>query len=191
MKHPRSTAFAVVLLVAIIVCSAIARAEEPSAALRLHPDNPHYFLFRGKPALLITSGEHYGAVLNLDFDQKPYLDRLQADGLNLTRLFSGVYCESPESFGIEHNTLAPAKDKLICPFARSDKAGYPNGGNKFDLAKWDDAYFTRLKSFIAEAGKRGIVVEFSPFCPFYDEQQWTLSPMNVKNNVNNIGDIPR
>src|SRR5262245_11031978 len=39
----------------------IASAAEP---LALHPDNPHYFLFRGKPTILITSGEHYGAVLN-------------------------------------------------------------------------------------------------------------------------------
>lgn len=26
--------------------------------ISLHPDNPHYFLFRGKPTVLITSGEH-------------------------------------------------------------------------------------------------------------------------------------
>jgi hypothetical protein len=36
--------------------------------LQLHPENPHYFLWRGHPTVLITSGDHYGAVLNLDFD---------------------------------------------------------------------------------------------------------------------------
>ena len=30
------------------------------APLALHPENPHYFLFRGKPTVLVTSGEHYG-----------------------------------------------------------------------------------------------------------------------------------
>src|SRR5882724_2400237 len=45
-----------------------------SERLRLHPRNPHYFLFRGKPTVLITSGEHYGAVLNLDFNYVKYLD---------------------------------------------------------------------------------------------------------------------
>jgi hypothetical protein len=30
--------------------------------LALHPDNPRYFLFRGEPTVLVTSGEHYGAV---------------------------------------------------------------------------------------------------------------------------------
>ena len=37
------------------------------AMLQLHPENPHYFLFRGKPTVLVASGEHYGAVLNQDW----------------------------------------------------------------------------------------------------------------------------
>lgn len=32
-------------------------APEP---LRLHPENSHYRLWRGKPTVLITAGEHYG-----------------------------------------------------------------------------------------------------------------------------------
>src|SRR6516225_10354453 len=79
-----------------------------AAPIRLHPDNPHYFLFRGKPAVLITSGEHYGAVLNLDFDYVAYLDQLHREGFNLTRTFSGSYREVPGSFKIVDNTLAPA-----------------------------------------------------------------------------------
>ncbi len=47
-----------------------------STPLALHPENPRYFLFRGKPTVLVTSGEHYGAVLNLDFDYVRYLDAL-------------------------------------------------------------------------------------------------------------------
>ena len=48
-----------------LLITALAAGPKP---ISLHPDNPHYFLFRGKPTVLITSGEHYGAVLNLDFD---------------------------------------------------------------------------------------------------------------------------
>ena len=43
-------------------------AEPAGKHFRLHPDNPHYFEWQGKPTVLVTSGEHYGAVLNLDFD---------------------------------------------------------------------------------------------------------------------------
>jgi hypothetical protein len=157
----------------------------------LNPENPHYFLFRNKPTVLLTSGEHYGSVLNLDFNFKTYLETLQQDGLNLTRTFSGAYCEPAGAFNIAHNTLAPARGRFVCPWARSDIGGYPNGGNKFDLTKWNADYFSRLKEFVSEASKRGIVVEFTFFCPFYDESQWKLSPQNTKNNVNGVGPAAR
>lgn len=160
-----------------------APAGEP---LRLHPDNPHYLLLRDKPTVLITSGEHYGAVLNRDFDYRPYLDELQSHGLNQTRTFTGAYCEPPGAFNIKGNTLAPAEGRLIGPWARSETPGYANGGNKFDLTQWDEKYFRRLKNFVAEAGKRDIVVELVLFCPFYKDDMWNLSPMNISNNVNLI-----
>jgi len=175
----------------ILAAGTAARAVEP---IRLHPDNPHYFLFRGKPAVLITSGEHYGAVLNLDFDYTLYLKTLESCGFNLTRTFSGAYCEPAGAFGIRNNTLAPAPGRLICPWARSSSPGYNNGGNRFDLQRWDPEYFRRLRSFVAEAGRRGIVVELVLFCPFYEKTKgdaiWRLSPMNAENNVNHIGNVP-
>jgi hypothetical protein len=162
-----------------------------AAPLSLHPDNPHYFLFRGKPTVLITSGEHYGAVLNLDFDFAKYLRTLAQDGLNNTRTWAGAYCEHPSAFGIASNTLAPLPGRFLCPWARSDQSGYANGGNKFDLNKWDEAYFKRLKDFMSEAGKQGVVVELNLFCPFYEESMWRLSPMNSINNINGIGTVAR
>ena len=163
-------------------------AEKP---LALHPDNSHYFLFRGEPTILITSAEHYGAVLNGEFDFTKYLDELKTHGLNLTRTFSGVYCEDTKAFGITRNTLAPDVGKLNCPWKRSDTPGYAGGGNKFDLTKWDDSYFKRMKTFLKQAGKRGIIVELVLFCPFYADSMWKLSPMNAANNVNGIGKIAR
>lgn len=166
-----------------------ANAAEP---LRLHPENPRYFEFRGKPTVLVTSGEHYGAVLNADFDYKKYLATLERYGFNLTRTFTGAYCEPAGAFNIEKNTLAPAAGKLICPWARSDEDGYAGGGGKkFDLDRWNEAYFARLKDFVAEAGRRGVVVELVLFCPFYEESQWNISPMNAANNVNGIGKVGR
>ena len=50
-----------------------ASAADP---IRLHPKNPHYFEFRGKAIALITSGEHYGAVINGAFDFRRYLETL-------------------------------------------------------------------------------------------------------------------
>src|SRR2546430_10089539 len=189
MTHfPRLAFFGLVSVLSVVTAwqSALAGPIQP---LALHPQNPHYFLFRGKPTVLITSGEHYGAVLNLDFDYAKYLDTLAKDGLNLTRTFSGAYVEPVGAFNIASNTLAPGAGRFICPWARGDTPGYANGGNKFDLTKWDETYFKRLKDFVAQAGKRGIVVEMNLFCPMNDESQWRASPLNAINKVKGIGEV--
>ncbi len=160
--------------------AALALSAQP---LRLHPENPHYFLFAGKPTVLITSGEHYGAVLNKDFDYMRYLDTLRANRLNLTRTFSGSYRELPGNFKIASNTLAPAPGKFLAPWLQRD--------GKFDLTKWDDAYFSRLKDFVAYAARSGVVVELVLFCPLYEDSMWSVSPMNARNNVNGLGDMAR
>ncbi len=67
MGNPGSR-LALALGLTVVLAATAAHAAGPIA---LHPENPHYFLFRGKPAVLVTSGEHYGAVLNLDFDFVP------------------------------------------------------------------------------------------------------------------------
>jgi len=177
------------ILPALLAAMSTLAAE--TGPMALHPQNPHYFLWRGRPTILITSGEHYGAVLNRAFDYKTYLATLESHGFNLTRTFSGAYCEPVGAFKITNNTLAPASGDLLCPWARSDTPGYANGGNKFDLNRRDGPYFQRLTEFIAEAGKRGVVVELVLFCPFYEDAMWQLSPMNTRNNVNGVGDLER
>ncbi len=166
-------------------------AQTVAAPIALHPDNPHYFLWRGRPTILITSAEHYGAVMNLDFDYRKYLDTLAADGMNYTRVFSGAYVEPQGAFKIERNTLAPGRGRFLAPWARASQPGHPDGGNKFDLSRWDEAYFTRLKDFVSRAAARNIVVELTLFCPMYEEVQWSLSPMNAANNVNGVGAVGR
>ncbi len=178
------------LLGAFAACAAAPRIQEPHPPLALHTDNPHYFLFRGKPTILITSGEHYGAVLNLDFDYATYIETLRKDGLNHTRTFAGTYREIPGSFGITDNTLAPLPGRYACPWARSAEPGYARGGNKFDLAKWDGAYFERLKDFMARASRNGVVVELTLWCPNYNDDLWKANPMNAANNVNGAGNVP-
>ncbi|MCS7025079.1 MAG: glycoside hydrolase family 5 protein [Bryobacteraceae bacterium] len=136
----------------------------PAQPLRLHPANPHYYEFRGKPTVLITSAEHYGAVLNGAFDSIRYLDTLAADGMNLTRVFMGVYRETEKDFGIFRNTLAPSDQDFISPWTADGRS-------------WNEAYFRRLKDFVAQAGRRGIVVEITLFCTYYGEHLWKISPL--------------
>lgn len=177
-------------LAALVLLPATA-GPSAAAALALHPENPRYFLFQGRPTVLITSGEHYGALLNLDFDYRTYFETLQAAGLNGTRVFSGVYVETEGNFQIARNTLNPAAGRFSSPWARSDVPGYSDGGNKFDLGRFDEAHFARLSDLVAEASRRGIIVELTLFCPFYDESQWSVSPLNAANNSSGLGTVPR
>lgn len=162
-----------------------ARADEP---IKLLDENPRYFEFRGRPTLLITSGEHYGAVLNLDFDYRAYLDELHRHGLNNTRTFAGTYREDPGSFNIRDNTLAPKPGRFASPWLQVQQPGEPE---KFDLDRYDDAYFARLKDFLTLAAERGVVVEYNLFCVLYDDGLWAINPMNAANNVNGVGRCPR
>lgn len=158
----------------MLLAAASAAFAQP---IRLHPKNPHYFLYQGKAIALIGSGEHYGAVMNADFDYHRYLATLSAEGMAYTRLFGGSYREVPEkSFGIRRNTLAPAPGRFVAPWAPS--------GAKFDLDRWNREYFARFHDFLAEASRRGIVVEVTLFSSHYQEMQWQVSALDPANNIN-------
>lgn len=181
MKKPKIQHSVFLILLSILANITSAQTKPIS----LNAENPHYFSYNGKPTVLITSGEHYGAVMNPDFDYKTYLKTLQKDGLNLTRTMTGAYFEPAGAFNISKNTLGPDKQKFMCPWMRIGKE------LKFNLDQWDPAYFIRLKDFMSEAQKHRVIVELSLFCPFYEEMQWELSPFNIKNNINKLGDLPR
>ena len=151
--------------------------------LVLHPQNPHYFSYKGKPLILVGSGEHYGAVINKGFNYQIYLDALNQDALNTTRLFTGAYIEKTGDFGIENNTLAPRSEDILLPWKRSNVSGYTLGGNKFDLNQWDEEYFDRLKNFVQQASYTDVIVEVVLFSAHYGGG-WNYSALNNKNNIN-------
>ncbi len=161
------------------------------------PVNPHYFHFRGRTLVLIGSGEHYGAILNTAFDYTKYLDALAETHLNFARIVNGTYVETADNprFPGDQNTLAPRVAQYLAPWARSGEPGYAGGGRKFDLTQWDEEYFTRLRDFITEAGKRNIIVEVTLFTPQYGDGNfnrgsWNLNPLKASNNINQLGNVP-
>ena len=181
--------FLVVLLIAIQIAACNNKESQTGKKLpadgpiQLHPENQHYFLYKGKPLALISSAEHYGAILNLNFDYRNYLEALSADGMNYTRIFTGTYFEiEGESFGIQNNTLAPKKDKIITPWAMvvSDLSGEV----KYDFSTWNEVYFERLRDFMAVAADHDIVVEVTLFSSIYRDEHWDICPQNPANNIN-------
>ena len=170
-------------------CSPLLTFSQASTEpIALHPQNPHYFIYKGEPTILITSAEHYGAVLNTDFDYKTYLATLQKEGMNYTRIFTGSYVEVPGAFGIGNNTLAPTAGSYLTPWMRTDEEGLFEGEKKVDLTKWNPAYFERLLDFVELAQSYEIIVEVTLFCSTYNEGNWERNVFNALNNVNGISE---
>ena len=97
------------LFALLVIAFFLPQKLQAQNTLRLYPSNHHYLIFQNKPIILITSGEHYGALLNLDFDYVAYFNSLQKEGMNNTRVFSGAYVERENDIKWMgyNNTLAP------------------------------------------------------------------------------------
>jgi len=94
------------------------------SAISVSKRNPHYLEYRGSPVVLITSAEHYGSVLNRDFDYVRYLETLCA--WDLTR--RGFSRESTASCRAAPKSLTirlPRGRKRFC--ARGKKGARGNG----------------------------------------------------------------
>ena len=160
-------------------------ASKSNSIIKHHPANPHYYSYRNKPTILITSAEHYGAIVNRDFNYVAYLDALAAYGLNYTRIWPGALLEVVGEYVID-NTMGPRPQRTIVPWARSDEPGCVYWGNKFDLDKWNPEFFARLEDFIYQAERREIVVELCFFNSQYTHC-WPRSPLYHENNIQGVG----
>ncbi|MCP5531590.1 MAG: DUF642 domain-containing protein [Akkermansiaceae bacterium] len=174
------------LLLLWLLCPFLLKAQQ---TLRVHPENPWIFEFRGQPTVLRTFAEHYGAVIHPGFNQSAYLDSLEASGLNLTRVvLAGFHANS----GDVEDTLSPPLNAWLQPWPRTTASGTAmDGFGKWNLAAWNATYFNRLRAFIQAASDRGIVVELTFFNTYYEEHQWELSPFKPTNNVQGIGPTNR
>ena len=181
MKNLTNLPFAL-LFVLLIGCQTKLLVKQD--VITLHPENHNYFLYKGKPTILVTSGEHYGAVMNADFNFQKYLAILHSAGLNYTRIFLGPYSELGNNlFGITNNTMNPKPESWLTPWIKETESG------KYNLTQWNEAFFIRLKSFVNEADQNDIIVEISLFTSYYTNHQWSTSPFNPKNNIQGFDSI--
>ena len=171
-------------IAAAILLAAVAVAAQTREALKIHPENARYFLFRGKPLVLITASEHYGSVMNRPFDFEKYLDDAAKHGMTLTRTFL-LFRELQSA----RNPSSPAKPEspdYIAPFPRTGPEKALDGEPVYDLDQWNPEYFDRLHRFLEAASKRGIVVELTVFSNSYGNNIWALNPFRAENNKQHV-----
>ena len=161
-----------------ILCVCTGNFVSAAVPIRAHPQNPYILEFRGKPTLLRTFGESYSSVINSKRAYIPYLDVLQRDGMNVTR----VWCLG---FPPDFSTSAA---NFLQPWPRSTSSGNAlDGFGKWDFNAWNEDFFTRLKAFAQAASDRGVVVEFTLFSVFYGDTEWKSGPFHPSNNVQRYG----
>jgi hypothetical protein len=167
-----------------------------STPIGLHPENPRYFLYKAKPLVLITATEHYGAVVNRNFDYIAYLDDAAQKRQTLSRcflLFRELQVFDPAAHEKPMNPHSPCKPlpgEYVSPFVRSGPGFATDGYPKFDLNQWNPEYFERLHGFLTAAQERDVIIELTLFSNTYSDAVWGLNPLNIQNNINGIGDIP-
>ena len=156
-------------------------------AIKVHPENPRYFLFRGKPLVLLTASEHYGSVMNRPFDFEKYLDDAAAHKLTLTRTF--LLFRELQSARNPSSPCKPDSPDYIAPFPRTGPGNALDGEPIYDLDQWNPEYFDRLHRFLEAASQRGIVVELTLFSNAYGDQVWALNPFRSENNKQHAGKV--
>jgi hypothetical protein len=178
--------------IAVIVLGAVAAglpnlgvAQEQAAAgvprgpLRVLEENPRYFTDGSGKAVYLTGSHTWssfqdsfkGDQARPTFDYAGYLSFLKERGHNFVRMWTW-------EGGVNDVRYEPL------PYARTDSG-------KFDLNKFNEAYFERLRSRVAAARAQGIYVSIMLFqgWSIYSHghgNPWPIHPFHAANNVNGI-----
>ncbi|MCE5258758.1 MAG: glycoside hydrolase family 5 protein [Chloroflexi bacterium] len=159
-----------------------------STPIVIHPQNPKLFLFRGKPRVLLTATEHYGAVINRPFNMARYLADAAEHGMTLTRLF--MLFREQQSPQNPYSTCKPESTDYITPFLRIGPGKATDWLLKYNLDCWNPEFFQRLHAFLGLASEHGIIVEVTLLSNTYGESVWALNPLYHDNNINGLDKIP-
>jgi hypothetical protein len=176
----------------------------PNAAgpLVVSAANPRYFAVAsgsGDPKAVYLTGSHVNNNLHDGlgfgpdcaeeperFDFAAYLDFLEAHGHNFIRLWRWEQFQGQLPAVNVHFCMTPQ------PWDRTGPGTAKDGKPKFDLERFDPAFFQRLRARVEAAGRRGIYVSAMLFEGF--SLHLTAAPDNVQghpfhaaNNVNGIG----
>lgn len=165
--------------------------------LRKSTVNPRYFTDDAGKAIYLT-GSHTWAVMQdiwiegekpIISDYEGFLTMMTDCGHNFMRFW-----QWPQT------RVAPWNDKPSTftpqPYLRTGPGLANDGKPKFDLTKWDDAYFRRLRQRLQMAADRGIYASIMLFEAWGIKSAadhtdpWPFYPHHPANNVNGITDNP-
>jgi len=183
-----------VLVVCVAAFAADAQTGPAPGPLRVLEANPRYFTDGSGRAVYLAGSHNWHNFQDNGhrlpgtqdpppvFDYKAYLDLLQAYNHNFFRLWRW---EAPKWMdddppGIKYCTNHP--------WVRSGPGLAADEKPKFNLDRYDPAFFDRMRSRIILARDRGIYVSVMLFEGWETRSinAWTYHPFNITNNVNGV-----
>lgn len=160
--------------------------------LRVHPTNPRYFTAGVKAAdgtlraVYLTGSHTWTNLVDMGqgdppepFDFEAYLDFLERHHHNFFRLWR----EEQVFFLDDRFAVTPH------PWQRTGPGKGLDGKPQFDLTKFEDGYFERLRSRVQAAGQRGMYVAVMLFEGWVLQQKkewWRDHPFHPENNINSV-----
>lgn len=190
-------------LVGATACAAPwpARAEPTAGPLRPHPRNPRYFADAAGRTVYLAGSHTWAAFQERgiegqtpDFDYPAFLDFLQRHGHNFLRLWAWAHAQWMQFTGRD----TPVRYRPL-PYQRTGPGQALDGEPKFDLTRFDPAYFDRLRAWVVAARDRGIYVSVMLFQGFSVSKNrgdaskanaWHGHPFQPTNNTNGINGDP-
>lgn len=184
-------------LPAVILATALSAAAEPPAApppspctLRVHPSNPRYLTVDGERAIYLAGHQwfndlqHHAWNTSVDVDWDRYLQFLRARGINYLRSWIVWSAGVP----------SPDDPSPRMPYLRTGPGSALDGRPRFDLTRFDESFFARMRSQVRAAGERGVYVSIMLFEVYgfmdrdgsYQKSLWAGNMLHGPNNVNGI-----
>ncbi len=172
-----------------------------SGPLRVSKTNPRYFEDQSGKIVYLT-GSHTWSNLQDNggsfpppvFDYPAYLDFLTKNNHDFFRLWTWEQARWTLETSDNNYWFDPM------PYTRTGPGSALDGKAKFDLTKFNQAYFDRMRQRIQQAGERGIYVSVMLFDgwsvasdkggTFHANNPWKGHPFNINNNINGINGDP-
>lgn len=156
-----------VVLTILCIFTVSAQGTTPMDVHCIQPyaGNPSYWQYQRRPVMLLggSDDDNLFQITRLI----KHLDRMQHVGANYIR-----------------NTMSSRDDGNEQPFMRLDSG-------KYDLDRWNPAYWQRFKAMLAATHERGIVVQIEVWA-FHDFYRfWEHNPWNPQNNITYTEDTTR
>ena len=160
MNVPRPAVASIITVLAAVLGVLAQGAEPPADAGRIRPysKNPYYWQYQGKPVLLLGGSveDNLFQIPNLT----EHLDLLESAGGNYVRC-----------------TMSCRDEGNVWPFEQVE--------GRYDLDRFNEEFWRRFESFLAETARREIFVQIEVWATFdYYRDIWDRNPFNPKNNVN-------